>query len=247
MEKKLRLKEFTGEEIINLLRKIGNRLREGVTIFMIGGGGMSLKGIKAITLDIDLIVLTKKEYKNLKKILIGLGYECHEEILSENFYKTPIIVFLKNDKRIDIFIRNVSNQLELSKEMQKRSQEYAKLSNLIIKLVSNEDIFLFKSITDREKDVDDCRTLIVGGLNWEVIKKELHNQEGKALWRFWLYEQLCRIRNKYGAVIPKEIFDYVWDLAKKKWFSKPTDFMEGIEDERFEKFKRKKRKNKRED
>lgn len=233
MERKL--KEFSKEEIIGLLKELGNRLKKEITIFMIGGGNMSLKEIKAVTRDIDLIVLTKKEYDTLKETLIRLGYDCHEETFSEDFYKTPIIVFLKDDKRIDVFIKDVSNQLELTKGMQKRSKEYVKFGNLKVKLVSNEDIFLFKSITDREKDVDDCRVLIMGGLDWELIKQELYQQEGKALWRFWIYEQLSRIRNKYGAVIPRKMFDYVWRLVKEKWPEKPINFMEEIKDERFEK------------
>lgn len=237
MEKKLGLKEFTKEEIIELLKQIGNRLKEKITIFMIGGCNMSLKNIKTITRDIDLIVLNEKEYKSLKKTLICLGYVCHEETFSKDFYKTPVIVFLKNDKRIDVFIKNVSNQLELTKEMQKRSKEYDKFGNLRIKLVLNEDIFLFKSITDREKDVDDCYSLITRGLDWRVVKQELLLQEVKILWRFWLYEQLCRIKNKYAISTPIE--NYVWNLVKKKWSYKPSDFMEGIEDERFDKLKKK--------
>lgn len=231
MERKL--KEFRKEDIIELLKKIGEQLKEKVIIFMIGGGNMSLKRIKAVTKDIDLIVLTKREYDELKEVLIGLGYDCHEETFSDDFYKTPIIVFMKDDKRIDVFIRDVSNQIELTKEMQKRSQEYGKFDNLAVRLVSNEDIFLFKSITDREKDVDDCYSLIGVGLNWEVIKRELWGQEGKALWRFWLYEQLSRIKNKYRITTPIE--SYIWNLVKERWPEKPRDFMEGIEDERLEK------------
>jgi hypothetical protein len=99
---------------------------------------------------------------------------------------------------------------------------------------------LFKSITDREKDVDDCRILIAEGLDWELIKQERSQQEKRALWRFWLYEQLSWIRNKYEAVIPRKMFDYTWSLVNEKWSENPRDFMERIEDERFEKEIRKK-------
>ncbi|MBL7147973.1 MAG: hypothetical protein ISS82_04060 [Nanoarchaeota archaeon] len=233
MEEKL--KEFNKKDIIELLKRLGNRLKEEVTIFLIGGGNMSLRDIKLTTNDIDLIVLTRKEYVNLKEALISLGYNCHEETFSDDFYKTPIIVFLKDNIRIDVFVKNVSNQLELSEEMQKRTKEYDKYGNLKIMLVSNEDIFLFKSITDREKDVDDCFSLIRAGLNWEIIKKELYLQEGKVLWRFWIYEQIIRIKNKYGVKIPIE--NYVWDLVKEKWEKRPRDFMEDVEDERIKKMK----------
>ncbi|MBI4980101.1 hypothetical protein HZC30_00920 [Candidatus Woesearchaeota archaeon] len=186
-----------------------------------------------MTKDIDLVVLTKKEYDRLKSALVNLGYSCHEETFSPNFYKTSIIVFMKDDRRIDVFIKTVCSQLELTKEIQNRSERYAAWSNLEVRLVSSEDIFLFKSITDREKDVDDCRVLIGEGLDWKVIKQELHRQEGKALWRFWVYEQLCRIRNKYGEIIPRRMLNYIWKLVKEKWPEKPQDFMAGIEDERW--------------
>jgi len=233
MERKL--KEFMEKDIIELLKEIGNKLGEEVIIFMIGGGNMSLKKIKPITRDIDLVLLTKKEYETLKKVLVGLGYDCREESFVEDFYRTPIIVFFKDDVRIDVFIKDVGNQIELTKEMQERSKEYDKFGNLTVKLVSNEDIFLFKSITDREKDVDDCMTLVNEDLNWEKIKGELHRQEKRALWRFWVYEQLCRIRNKYGEIIYENFFNYIWGLVKEKWDEKPKDFMEDIKDERFEK------------
>lgn len=224
------LKELSRAEIIELLRVIGDELKEKTAIFLIGGCNMSLKGIKAVTKDIDLVVLTKKEYYCLKSALVDLGYNCHEETFSPNFYKTSIIVFMKDDRRIDVFVKVVCSQLELTPEMQKRSEVYAVWGNLKVHLVPNEDIFLFKSITEREKDVDDCHILIGEGLDWEVIKQELHRQEGKALWRFWVYEQLCRIRNKYGEIIPRRMVNYIWKLVKEKWPEKPRDFMAGIED-----------------
>jgi|SRR3989344_2230255 len=226
------LKEFSQKDVIELLKELGSTLKSETTIYMIGGCNMSLKGIKLITRDVDLVVLTKEEYITLKKALIDLGYECREETFCEDFYKTPIVVFLKEDKRIDVFIKNVSNQIELTVEMQKRSQKYDKFGNLTVMLISNEDIFLFKSITDREKDVDDCKVLIAQNINWNTIKQELHSQKTRALWRFWVYEQLARIRNKYGEIIPKEMLDYIWELIKEKYQLKPADFMDGIEDER---------------
>src|SRR3989344_482740 len=228
-----KLKEYNKEELIELLKEIGGNLKKELTIYMIGGCNMSLKEIKTTTKDIDLIVLARKEYKNLKNALVSLDYECHEEGFSKDFYKTPIIVFLKNNKRVDVFIKNVSNQIELTKEMSKRSREYNKFEKLKIMLISNEDIFLFKSITDREKDVDDCYSLIVAGLDWEIIKHELQIQEIKVLWRFWIYEQLCRIKNKYIITTPLE--NYIWKLVKDKWYLKPKDFMNGIQDERYKK------------
>ena len=229
------LKEFSQEEVIELLKEIGSKLKEEITIYMIGGCNMSLKNIKAVTRDVDLMLLTKKEYQSLKETLTIMGYECREEMFCEDFYKTPIIVFLKENKRIDVFIKNVGNQLELTEEMQKRSKKYEKFSNLTVMLISNEDIFLFKSITDREKDVDDCYTFIQTGLNWDAIKTELQQQETKALWRFWVYEQLARIKNKYKITTPIE--DYIYSLVKEKWLSRPSDFMEGIEDEKIKKIK----------
>lgn len=240
MEK--RLKEFSRESIIELLKEIDKEMKEEITIFMIGGGTMSLRMLKRATMDIDIVVLSKKKYDILKKALSTIGYNCFEETFEKDFYKSPVIVFIKDSKRIDVFVKNVSNQIELSKDMQKRSQKYGKFGKLIVRLVSNEDIFLFKSITDREKDVDDCYSLITSGLDWKVIRQELHQQEKKILWRFWVYEQLCRIRNKFGKlIIPADFFNYIWNLVKKEWNRRPEDFMEGIEDQRFKSELRKRR------
>lgn len=233
MEK--RLKEFSRENIIELLEEIDKELEEEITIFMVGGGAMSLRMLKRATMDIDLVVLSKKKYDILKKALTILGYNCFEEAFEKDFYKTPVIVFIRDNRRIDVFVKSVSNQIELSKDMQKRSRKYGKFEKLIVRLVSNEDIFLFKSITDREKDVDDCYSLISSGLDWKVIRQELRQQEKKILWRFWVYEQLCRVRNKFGRlIIPADFFNYIWGLVKEEWNKRPKDFMEGIEDKKFE-------------
>ncbi|MDP6155916.1 MAG: hypothetical protein QF682_07245 [Candidatus Thermoplasmatota archaeon] len=44
--------------------------------------------------------------------------------------------------------------------------------------MSPEDLFLFKSITERELDLDDMRILVESGVNWDVIFHECQKQSG---------------------------------------------------------------------
>lgn len=230
-----KLKKFKKKDIINLLKNIGQRIEEDTTVFVVGGSAMSIKGIKAVTRDIDLVIMTKRQYDNFYKTLIKMGYICDGETISEDFYKTPVIFFRKGDKKIDVFIRDVGDKILLTDHIQGRSALLGRFGKLIVKIASNEDIFLFKLVTDREKDLPDCATLIKEKLNWNKIKEELHRQETKELWRFWVYEQLCRIRNKFGTkLIPASFMNYMWELVKEKWGKRPEDFMEGIIDERYE-------------
>ena len=60
-------------------------------------------------------------------------------------------------------------------------------------LVSNEDIFLFKSLTGRPGDLIDLGMLMGRELDWDIIIDECVSQHTEDVkWVFWVYEQLCR-------------------------------------------------------
>ena len=107
---------------------------------------------------------------------------------------------------------------------------YKEYSNLTIKLSSNEDVFLLKSLSDREKDLPDNRMLIDTGLDWNVILKECveqHRQDTK--WIFWLFEQICRIENKYDVAIAAK--PKIFNVCRNNWNKRPSDFMTEFGDE----------------
>jgi len=47
---------------------------------------------------------------------------------------------------------------------------------LTVRLVSNEDIFLFKLIAGRDDDIEDMNMLVQAGLDYDVVRDELEAQ-----------------------------------------------------------------------
>ena len=100
-------------------------------------------------------------------------------------------------------------KMEKWRKIKKRANNIINLKHLKIFLCSNEDIFIFKSLTEREGDIEDNISLIKQGINWDIILEELISQikiSGQAIWITWVGERLDLLEEK-GINIPimKEI------------------------------------------
>ncbi len=218
------------DDIKVFLENLDKNISEKITVYLIGGGSMALKELKLATVDIDVVVKTKKEFEILKSGLLKVGFGIDEEAHDKNIYKQAVMVFLKGISRVDVFIKSIVGMLDFTETMEERATLYKEYSNLTIKLSSNEDVFLLKSLSDREKDLPDNRMLIDTGLDWNVILKECvdqHRQDTK--WVFWLFEQICRIENKYDISIPAK--PRIFNVCKDNWDKRPSDFMTEFDEE----------------
>ncbi len=227
---------FEKNSIIELLEKIGAILPVRVKIYMIGGGALSLKGLKEATKDVDLVLLDKKALHQIKDSFEKIGYEIDKGLFKEQFYKDAVFVFLdKSGSRIDILVDVVCGMLRLTEDMQKRAAKYGSFGNLDLYLVSNEDILLFKAITDRPQDLKDIRALIdATKLNWDVIIKECVSQHRKETkWIFWFYEQICRLEEQESFPIPEK--SRVFEVCLQNWDRKPGDWMCDFSEEQIRK------------
>jgi hypothetical protein len=65
---------FGREYIENKFQRIGDGLSEPLTIYLIGGGAMSLSDLEGATKDIDIIVPGGDAYGQLWAVLMDLGY-----------------------------------------------------------------------------------------------------------------------------------------------------------------------------
>jgi hypothetical protein len=100
-----------------------------------------------------------------------------------------------------------------------RAKKVISLNKISVFTCSKEDIFLFKTMTERAGDLEDCKALVTGGINWETIKQELLNQikqSDEDIWITWVGERLDLLIDM-GINIPvmKEI-----DLLREKYFLK---------------------------
>jgi hypothetical protein len=84
-----------------------------------------------------------------------------------------------------------------------------------------EDVFLFKSITEREADILDMRSLAERGLNWDVIKEECTLQEKRKIWEYFLVYRLEELKSRFGIEAPiiKELWKIGGDELVKRVFT----------------------------
>lgn len=218
---------FNREELNELLVEVGSRIEKSIKIYMIGGCALSFKGLKAATKDIDIILTSKEDFNVFNKSMQKAGFGLMTERENE-FYLTALAIYRKEDSRIDVFLKQVGKMLALTESMKKRAEKYQDYGKLDVYLVSNEDIFLFKSMTSRAGDIFDCDRIMKEGIDYNIIYNEIAEQSksGKK-WFFWFYENLCMLENHNGIRIP--IKNKVFSLVKKNWKERPLDFMDEID------------------
>jgi len=160
------------KQIKDLFEEINEKLTQKVNVYIIGGAALLIEGLKPATKDIDLIFENEKQYTSFSKVLASINFK--EKMPSFEYEKMALSKIMeRDDYRIDAFLVKVCKRFELSKDMIKRSDVVQKLKNIVVYKCSNEDIFLFKSMTERSGDLEDCIEIIKKGINWNIIKKNL--------------------------------------------------------------------------
>lgn len=176
---------------------------------------MCFRNQKNATKDLDLVFVSVSEYKEFIKPLPKLGFKLKTEIKNE--YKKMDAASMwdePNGFRLDLFVDKVCNQLSLSNDMINRSKMLKKYGKLSVYIISNEDIILFKGITEREDDADDIASIIRSSkINWQMILKECIKQSKKKMWYGILLDKLYKIKEKHGIDSP--IIEQVEELYRK--------------------------------
>lgn len=187
--------------------KVGTVAKGKIEIFLIGGAGLAFYRLKEATKDVDVILETRKEVKELIKTLKKLKYESVRR-LPTSYKKMGAFEIVETDDglRWDIFHLQVCNALVLSPRMISRATSIYKEGNLNVFLASKEDIFLFKGVTERSVDLDDMRVIAESGLHWDVLFKECLYQSKTSgrLWENALYGNLVDLREVHGIKSPIE-------------------------------------------
>jgi hypothetical protein len=199
---------FGREYIENEFQRIGNGLSEPLTVYLIGGGAMSLRDLKGATKDIDLVVADGDAYGQLWAVLMDLGY-AEVQSLDPDYRALGATSCVENDDgcRLDIFNQQVANKLVLTDGMQERSEPFLDTDRLTVRLVSNEDIFLFKAIAGRDDDIEDMNMLVQAGLDYDVVRDELEAQIerlGDDQFATFANEALVELEERYGVTTPIE-------------------------------------------
>jgi hypothetical protein len=191
------------KQIYDAFEKMDNSLNKKISIYMIGGGVLLYNNLKQGTKDIDLIVNSKEEYTQLIKTLEKQDFKLEKP--TREYIKLNLEnILIKNNYRFDIFNKIVCNTLFLSENMIKRAEVIKEYNNIKLFACSLEDILVFKSITDRDGDVDDCLSIARKNPNWNIVLEEIKYQvekSGNNVWITWFEERLNLLEDR-NVVIP---------------------------------------------
>jgi len=174
------------KDIEDFFNELNTSLYKKVSVYVIGGAALLRRGLKAATKDIDIIVSTKREFLELQATLTKIGFIS--KIPGKEYSHMNLSqIFQREDFRIDLFEEEVCGKFSLTNEMKERSEKILDLSHISVYLCSNEDIFLFKTMTEREGDITDCITIAtMQNPDWNIILEELKNQISRSKQDVWI-------------------------------------------------------------
>ena len=211
----------------NFFNELARQVSKKVSIYMFGGEAMRIRGLKRATKDVDIVLEDEKAFIALKEALTALGYKAlGGEISKTDMKLNPSEIFVKENRpRVDLFVGLICNAFYLSDSMRKRC-EIREIGNLKLRIMSNEDIFLLKSITDREGDIYDMIELAKSrGFNWRTVFEELHVQEEIAKRHFCrslldsveIVEKKTNIRAPFYSKLVNHCIDQAIIESVEKW------------------------------
>jgi hypothetical protein len=173
------MNQFDKAYITSELEKIGKRVSEPISIYLIGGCAMSLRGLKESTKDIDILFQDKKTYDIFCNALFGAEYHSPYVVKDEHRGLAASAMYENKDGlHLDLFVEKVMEKLELSKSMIARAELFRKYGKLEVYLISKDDIFLFKGLASegRKRDLSDME-IIYPSVDWDTISRELKSQK----------------------------------------------------------------------
>ncbi len=194
------------ESLLNGLEELGDTLQEKVDAYLLGGGNLILRGLKDSTKDFDVVVDDRATLSRLVEALQKLGYDERRDLEEVYEQLDPSIVLEKQGfPRWDIFVQTIAGALELTPAMKQRSDRTKIIGQLSLHLLSLEDIFLLKSITDREGDLEDNALIAQqGSIDWQQIFQEIQTQDDVTdrYFSFSVLDTLDLLEDRYNIETP---------------------------------------------
>ena len=196
---------FDREYLKTEMERLDGLLSDRVNIYIIGGGAMSFQNLKDATKDIDVIVGSGIEMEQLGDALARIGYFIPAIRGPYKQMQASLIMENQDGFRWDIFVNVVCGGLSLSSSMKERALTLFSMDRLSVHMLSLEDIFVFKSVTSRERDREDMYLLFLQGLDFEAIRNEIirqNEQNRNAAWMAFFFNGLEELVDRYSIVIP---------------------------------------------
>ena len=190
--------------ISDLFKELDRISSKNIRIFLIGGGALMKYRMKPYTKDIDIVVDSMSEFEELSSVLINAGFET--QIPGKEYERLAVSqIFIRGDFRIDLFFRYVCGKFYLSEGMKEHSTFEMKLEKLTLNICSLGDILLFKSMTERDGDLEDSWNIVKSDriTDWDAILDEARLQSSgeNSVWITWITDRLELLAER-GAKIP---------------------------------------------
>ena len=196
---------FDREYLKTEMEKLDELITERIDLYLIGGGSMSFQNLKDATKDIDVVVRSGNDLNLLKSALKRMGYSVPTIRGPYKEMQASLIMENQDGFRWDIFVNVICGGLKLSDGMVGRAVGLFSMNMVSVHMISLEDIFIFKSVTSRERDREDMYLLFLQGLDFNVIRDEMlwqneHNMN--AAWLAFFFNGLEELVERYSVVIP---------------------------------------------
>jgi predicted nucleotidyltransferase len=167
---------FGSSGIRRQFSELAGLIENELTVYLIGGGALTLEDLKNATKDIDLIVRNESELRQLWNVLRSAGYVPQDDLAEAYDELETAFILEKNRRRFDVFHEQVAGVIYLSDSMISRSQHLFDENGLSVRMVSLNDIFLFKAVANRQDDIDDMIRIAQAGIDDDVIVEEIMTQ-----------------------------------------------------------------------
>lgn len=211
--------EFEQYQLEKILQNVAKHLSRETNIFLFGGAVMVYSGLKPATKDIDILFDNENDYKNFLKAARTAGFIAISAPLEyKHFDMSTMLRNPETNWRLDLFVNRVCKKFCFNLDARKRSKLFRSIKNLKVFFVSFEDIFLMKSLTRRERDLEDMNTILGFGLNFKEIGREIENQKEHKwdiLERIFEFEQKYHIKLSLPAKLRKDYQAYAEEQMKR--------------------------------
>jgi hypothetical protein len=201
-------RNFAQEYITKELERLDVVLSEELSIYLLGGAVMTIAGLKPGTKDVDVIVEDERVHDILVASLEKCGYHLLQPQHLSRPYNELSATAMENLEgfRWEIFVKYVTKKLALTNTIRLRAGKIFSGGKLTVSRLSNEDMFLMKGMTERDRDLEDMALIARTGIDYESVLNEYMQQSEKDqkgnIWEASLYEKCEELMEKYGVDVP---------------------------------------------
>ena len=189
--------------MFKVLNDVSRSLDIEVDAYLIGGLSMMHHGLKVVTKDVDVVFKDKADEQRVETALRSCGFQEVGDASPEYKALEATTIMERSDgMRFDIFVERVCRKLRLTEGMRRRAEQLDLDGRLSLMATAPEDVFLFKSVTDRDDDLADMALLAGLGLDWEAMAIELRTDLQNYRYLPHYAKKLEAIEEVHGIVVP---------------------------------------------